>query len=329
MAKVRFGVVLLVPAPTSHEVDGLRRALGEPWLRRVPPHLTLVPPVNVRVDAVGDAVAALRSAAARVDPITLTLGPVRHFLPDNPTLYLAVGGADEQVAALHRLRDAVFVEPLARPLTWPFVPHVTIHDDHPADEIPSAAATLAAYRAEVTFGSVHLLQEQRHGDAHRRWVPVAEARLGPRRVVGRGGLELDLHVSAILDPEAAAAVARWHDQPERPGDEVPAGQPAPSVDGRERPVDDPARRDDPARPDDQPGSDQPAAVRALGRVPVGGQTVVVTGRREGAVVGVGVAWHGAGGGDVVHVEVAPAVRGQGIARHLLAALDDEVAAARG
>ena len=79
--------------------------------------------------------------------------------------------------------------------------------------------------------------------------------------------------------------------------------------------------------DDAGGSPAPpAAVEALGQVPTGAQPVVVTGRREGAVVGVAVGWHGPGATEVVHVEVAPTVRGQGIARHLLAALDDEVAA---
>ncbi len=300
VAKVRYGVVLLVPPPTSHEVDGLRRALGERWLGRVPPHLTLVPPVNVRVDAVGAAVAALRSAASRVDPLTLTLGPVRHFLPDNPTLYLAVGGDDDQLAALHRLRDAVFVPPLARPLTWPFVPHVTIHDDHPVDDIPTAAKTLAAYRCPVTFPAVHLLQEQRHGDAHRRWVPVAEVRLGSPRVVGRGGLELDLHVSGLLDPEAASTVATW---------------PVPDVA-------DVAPSDEPIAPDEADAG----LVRALHAVPPGCRTVVVTGRREGAVVGVAVGWCGAGATHLDHVVVDPAVRGQGIARHLVAAFDDDTAA---
>ena len=66
MTKARLGVALLLPAGVSAEVDGLRRALGDGALGRIPAHLTLVPPVNVREDRLGHALAVLRSAAAAV-----------------------------------------------------------------------------------------------------------------------------------------------------------------------------------------------------------------------------------------------------------------------
>ncbi len=64
MARVRLGVALLVPPPFDTEIDGLRRALGDGALGRIPAHLTLVPPVNVREERLGEALAALRRAAA-------------------------------------------------------------------------------------------------------------------------------------------------------------------------------------------------------------------------------------------------------------------------
>ena len=63
---MRFGVVLLVPPPTAHEVDGLRRAFVDPALDRVPPHVTLVPPVNVRAEDVAITLQGLRAAVAEV-----------------------------------------------------------------------------------------------------------------------------------------------------------------------------------------------------------------------------------------------------------------------
>ncbi len=50
----------------------------------MPAHLTLVPPVNVREDRLGEALAVLRRAAAATRSLTLTLGPPATFLPDNP-----------------------------------------------------------------------------------------------------------------------------------------------------------------------------------------------------------------------------------------------------
>jgi 2'-5' RNA ligase len=298
VAKVRLGVALVVPAPVGHEIDGLRRALGEPFVERVPPHLTLVPPVNVRLDAVAAAVAVLRRAATTVRSLELTLGPVTDFLPDNPTLYLAVGGEPAELAALARLRDAVFQPPLERHLTWPFVPHVTVHDDHPAEAIAGAEAALAGYRRTVTFDALHLLEERRHGDAHRRWVPVAEARFGPARVIGRGGLELDLHISGLVDPEAAAFLDE-HRAPTSTS--TSTSPPGPALDATA----------DPTRPD-----------RHAPLVPAGCAPIVVAGRREGAVVGVARGWSGAGTTELVDVVVQPAARRQGIGRHLTAALHD-------
>jgi 2'-5' RNA ligase len=169
--KRRFGVALLVPTPVDHEVDGLRRALGDPALDRIPAHLTLVPPVNVRDDRVDDALTVLREASAVVEPFELELGPVTSFLPVNPVVYLDVGG---DLEALHALRNAVFTDPLSRELTWPFVPHVTIADDAPDDRIEAAVVALSTYRVRVTFELVHLLEEQ----PGRIWEPIAEEPLG-------------------------------------------------------------------------------------------------------------------------------------------------------
>ena len=202
MPKARLGVALLLPPPVAAEVDGLRRAVGDGSLGRIPPHLTLVPPVNVREDRMADALAVLRVAAAATRPLLLRLGPPATFLPDNPVLYLAVGGSEGDVAGLRGLRDAVFREPLARPLTWPWVPHVTLADEADPARIEGALAVLAGYGADAVIDRVHLLQE----GPGRVWAPVADAPFGPPAIVGRGGLPLELAVSDRLDPVAAALV---------------------------------------------------------------------------------------------------------------------------
>ncbi len=196
MPKARLGVALLVPPPLAVEIDGLRRALDDGALGRIPPHITLVPPVNVREDHLGDALALLRAAAAATRPLELTLGPVGTFLPVNPVVYLEVTG--EAGDRLRGLRDAVFAGPLARHLTWPWVPHVTLADEASADRIAAAVTALAGYRVEATFDRVHLLRE----NAGRTWEPIADAPFAAPAVVGRGGLPLELSLTERLDPEA-------------------------------------------------------------------------------------------------------------------------------
>lgn len=192
-------MALLVPEPVATEIDGLRRGLGDGTLGRIPAHLTLIPPVNVALERIDEAGDVLRAAGAVCDgPLELTLGPAVTFSPVTPVIYLEVGGA---LAALHALRDRVFREPLARPLTHDFVPHVTLADEVPGVErIEAAVRALADYVRTVPFRSLHLLREGRG----RVWEPISEAPLGPSRVVGRGGLPLDLTVSSHPDVTVSA-----------------------------------------------------------------------------------------------------------------------------
>lgn len=204
MARVRVGVALLVPEPVATEIDGLRRALGDGALGRMAAHVTLVPPVNVRDQELEVALEVLARAAAGVGPLELELGPVATFWPGTPVVYLAVGGPG--AGALARLREAVFRAPLARPLTWPFTPHVTVCDEAAPERIEAAVGVLAGYRASVVVERAHLLKE----GPGRVWAPVADVALGGPAVVGRGGLPLELSVSERAGPVAAAwAAATW------------------------------------------------------------------------------------------------------------------------
>lgn len=204
MPRWRLGVALLVPEPARAEVDGLRRALGDPSLGRIPAHLTLVPPVNVREDDLPRALEVLRTAAkGQAGPLHLTLGPPESFLPHNPVVYLGVRGDTERLLAL---RVRVFTRPLERSLTWSFVPHVTVCETAPPARIEAALAALADFAVDVRIDAVHLLRE---GEG-RVWTPIADAPFAPAAVVGRGGLEIELSVTDRLDPEAAAfSAVEW------------------------------------------------------------------------------------------------------------------------
>jgi 2'-5' RNA ligase len=191
----RLGVALVLDPPVSDAVDGLRRALGDPSLNRIPPHITLVPPVNVRADQLAAALARVRAAAAtQPGPLQLTLGPTATFLPDNPVLYLEVGGDLER---LRVLRDAAFVPPLHRSLSWPWVPHVTLADSAGTDRILAAVAALDRFAVVTAIDRLVVLEET----SGRVWVPLADADLGPEVVVGRGGLSLAITRGRMVDPE--------------------------------------------------------------------------------------------------------------------------------
>jgi 2'-5' RNA ligase len=285
---LRLGVVLLVPAPLATAIDGLRRAFGDPMLDRVAPHVTLVPPVNVRGDRVAEALRVMRTAAATTVPLNLTLGPVTTFPGDEHVGYLEVTGDDAASYGLRRLRDEVFRPPLERTLDHGFVPHVTVTTGGGEEHLAAVVAASGGWTGEpVRFERVHLLQE-RHGPGTHRWVPIADVALGPAIIVGRGGLELELSPSELVDPEAAASVRQW----------------AESTDGA-------AEIDDPATPD--------GPVAAAGSDAGGPRPLVVVARREGHVVGVVRGWTDGSTAEVAMVDLDPEVRRDHVDDHLLAA----------
>jgi len=287
----RFGVALLVPEPLATEIDGVRRALGDGALGRVPAHLTLVPPVNVRVGDVPAALAVLRGGAAQVRPFSVRLGPPATFLPVTSTVHLGVDGggdddpgtgepANEGRDTLHRLRDLVFRGPLERPLTFAFVPHVTLCDDTEPARVAAAIEALRDFVVDVRVEALHLLEEQRGDDGRRRWIPVADVPLAPRTIVGRGGVELELTPSSLVDPEAAA-----FEDSHRSGHDV---------------------------------------VRVATRIePADACPLVVTARRHGAVVGLAVGWTSGDAADMTSALVHPEHRRQGVALQLARAFHAE------
>jgi 2'-5' RNA ligase len=177
MARRRLGVTLLIPPPAAVEIDGLRRALGDGARTRIPPHVTLVPPVNVPGESLADALAVLRDAADHTSPLDLRIGPAATFHPVNPVVYLQISGAAD---ALAKLRERVLMPPLERAITLPFVPHVTVADDMDPSRIPAAVEALADYVIDVRIDTVHLLEEGRG----RVWHPIADVTLTRRWVPG-------------------------------------------------------------------------------------------------------------------------------------------------
>ena len=304
MPRRRLGVALLLDPPLADEVDGLRRALGDRALGRIPPHLTLVPPVNVAEGDLGAALGRVRDAAASLDgPLRLELGPPDSFLPANPVLYLRVAG---EVDRLARVRAAVFAGPLSRTEAWPWIPHVTLADEADPGRIGAALGVLDAYRSGFEANRVVLLEE-RTTPTGRRWLPLADAVFGPRHIVGRGGLELELTLGRLLDPEAAALL---RDLPEARR----AREGADESEGRAG-----------AWAGVPPAGEEAGADLGEHRAPF--PQLCVARRLEG-VVGVGAAWW-SGGRGYLGVAVDPAARRQGIGSQILARLTSALGDADG
>lgn len=171
MPRRRLGAVLLLPRHIANEIDGLRRALGVSPIERVPPHITLVPPINVREEDVDDALAlARRVASEQPTRLHVTIGPIKTFSPITPVVYLSVNGPG--VDAIKAMRDQLDAGPFAQELKHEFVPHVTLSDDATEAEISGALASLTHYVEPIALEGITVLEQD---DDDKMWRPIADA----------------------------------------------------------------------------------------------------------------------------------------------------------
>ncbi len=190
----RLSVSLLVPQPAETEVQGLRRALGDPTLGRYVPHITLVPPVNVNETRLEDALRLVREVAAKHTSLQLIIGPPGTFLPENPVTFLRVAGDP-----LEAMQRQMSVDPFELEHTRPFVPHVTIGRNE-----TDITSLLSSYMKDVEIDRIHVMQREDDGS----WFPIADVPFGTPIIVGRGGVELEMTVSRLADPTTVRLVGR-------------------------------------------------------------------------------------------------------------------------
>jgi len=196
MPRSRVAVALLPPRVISAQVQGLRSLLADPKIARIPPHLTLVPPVNLTEEDLRVLQLLLRSVASRTTPFTLNLGPVSSFAPATPTLHLAVEG---DLVALQELREELRARPIDRPDTWPFTPHVTLRESVPSEQIAPALELLTGKFTHWAVTRLYLLEHFSQEDPA-VWRPVLEEPFTAPILVGRGGIELVLRTVSMLEP---------------------------------------------------------------------------------------------------------------------------------
>ena len=198
MTRVRLGIAILLPEPARTEVRALRRALGSPSLDTQPPHITLVPPVNVRAEHIDDVMAVARSAAASVDgPLRLRLGPPATFAPVSPVLYLGVHG--DAVDRLRTLPSLLLQGPLQRMPTYDYVPHCTLHELADDELVNAAMRSMGDFRWVIEANGFDVLRQ----DDDRVWRTLADFTFAQPVVRGRGGIEIVLRRSSTLPPDAA------------------------------------------------------------------------------------------------------------------------------
>jgi 2'-5' RNA ligase len=220
MGQRRVAVVWFVPEPARTEINGVRRAAGDTQLRRVDPHVTLVPPVNVDEWELPAGIAALHDRLAALAVPTICLGPVGSFDDTSLVTFLAVGGdepptngesavvdqrvangemaVDRELDKLLTLRTACFVSPFDRTDPRPFRPHATVAIRQPRPRVDALIVALqdASYR-NLRVDTVHVV-EFVSTELGPLWVPLGAVPVGIPATHRRSGWVVDTVVVAAL-----------------------------------------------------------------------------------------------------------------------------------
>ncbi|MCW2510627.1 MAG: 2-5 ligase [Modestobacter sp.] len=168
-----LGVVVSVPEPWAQLLVEWRSKCGDPQASLVPPHVTLLPPTEVPAGDRAAISAHLARVAAGHAPFDMHLAGTSSFRPVSEVVFIAVA---KGMAECARIATDVRRGPLARPLNFPYHPHVTVAHDVPTDMLDMASAGLADLQAEFRVDSFTEF-EQLPGGA---WAVAREYRLtGP------------------------------------------------------------------------------------------------------------------------------------------------------
>ena len=145
-----LGVVVSIPEPWAQLLVEWRGKCGDPQASLVPPHVTLLPPTEVPIGERAAISAHLARVAAAHAPFDLHLAGTDTFRPVSEVVFVAVARG---VAECARIATDVRTGPLARPLTFPYHPHVTVAHDVPTDMLDMASSGLAELQAEFRVTS--------------------------------------------------------------------------------------------------------------------------------------------------------------------------------
>ena len=166
-----IGVAVAIPEPWSAELQDWRERLGDPNAANVPPHVTLLAPMKLPASELGAIEAHLTRVARRAESFHIHLRGSGTFRPISPVVFVNLV---EGISQCELLQDLVRTGPLARPLRFPYHPHVTVAHDLDEPGLDRAFEAIANYEAEFDVQAFTLFERGRDG----AWRPQRHFPLG-------------------------------------------------------------------------------------------------------------------------------------------------------
>ena len=168
----RIGVSVAVPEPWGSELQSYRVGVGDESGRRIPSHITLLPPYDVVADEIDPVIAHLADAARRTRPFRVHLRGTGTFRPVSPVVFVNVV---EGISHCEQLAADVRSGPLVIEAAFPYHPHVTVAHGMPEGTLEKAFVELERYDAAFDVTSMWLYVH----DSDLGWQPARSFPLGP------------------------------------------------------------------------------------------------------------------------------------------------------
>jgi len=155
-----IGVAIPIPDPHGSFLQARRASFGDPLAHAIPTHITLLPPTEVDEAALEGIHQHLFRVARTERPFTIRLRGSGTFRPVSPVVFVALA---EGIGGCERVQEKVLSGPLARPLPFPYHPHVTIAHHLPDDVMDRAFKELAGYAADFQAWGFSLYEHGQDG----------------------------------------------------------------------------------------------------------------------------------------------------------------------
>jgi len=166
-----IGVAIEIPEPWGTQIQDYRESIGDPMAELIPPHITLVPPVDIPAALMRDIALHLENAAAMLEPFKVHLSGTATFRPVSSVVFIAL---TEGISGCERLERAVRQGPLGVDLTFPYHPHVTVAHELPDEVLDRATSDLRGF--DATFVVEHFTLYI-HDEAQ-EWIAARSFKLG-------------------------------------------------------------------------------------------------------------------------------------------------------
>jgi 2'-5' RNA ligase len=163
--QVTIGVAIPIPEVAGNYLQGRRAEFGDPLADKIVTHITLLPPTAIARAAMPAIVLHLARVAHTLRPFDLTLAGSGTFRPVSPVVFVQVAGGE---AGCARTQERIRTGPLARELSFPYHPHVTVAQGIEDDALDQALTELADFRLEFKVGGFGLFEHCADGHWRQR-----------------------------------------------------------------------------------------------------------------------------------------------------------------